>query len=211
MVDTIMQILTWAIPSGGIGAAIAWVANRKVKQAEGAKQIHDTYKTMYQDISREWVETQEKLEKSAKENAKAIEDLNRENAKTRYALNRLSRAIEAIQLCPHRATCPVSGELQNGEEGADGADGADGGKRKARQQRKREPPKRDASGADAGRGMDASVDDTPGNGQPGDDRAHVAAGPGREGGVHLSQEDGYQPGRDPQGLHGGHQTGEPNG
>lgn len=25
-----MQILQWAIPSGGIGAAIAWVANRKV-------------------------------------------------------------------------------------------------------------------------------------------------------------------------------------
>ena len=96
MVDTLMQFLTWAIPSGGIGAAITWIANRKVKQAEGAKQIHDTYKTMYQDISREWVETQEKLEKSAKENAKAIEDLNKENARTRNALNRLSRAIEAI-------------------------------------------------------------------------------------------------------------------
>ena len=28
-----MQIIQWAIPSGGIGAAIAWVANRKVKKA----------------------------------------------------------------------------------------------------------------------------------------------------------------------------------
>lgn len=64
MVDTILQFLAWAIPSGGIGAAIAWIANRKVKQAESAKQIHDTYKTMYQDISKEWVDTQEKLEKA---------------------------------------------------------------------------------------------------------------------------------------------------
>ena len=163
MVDTILQFLTWAIPSGGIGAAIAWIANRKVKSAESAKQIHDTYKTMYQDISREWVETQEKLEKSAKENAKAIEDANKENAKTRYALNRLSRAIEAIQLCPHRASCPVSGELQNEDEGADLSE-QDGAKHKPRQQRKPKPAKRepDATERDTagrvGAGMDGNTD-----------------------------------------------------
>jgi len=151
MTDIIMNILQWAIPSGGVGAAIAWIANRKVKQAEGAKQIHDTYKTMYQDISREWVETQEKLEKSAKENAKAIEDLNKENARTRNALNRLSRAIEAIQLCPHRASCPVSGELQNSEDDPDRADTPEGGgKRKPRQQRKPKPAGGESEGSDSG-------------------------------------------------------------
>lgn len=135
-----MQFITWAIPSGGIGAAIAWIANRKVKQAESAKQVHDTYKKMYEDISQEWIDTQQKLEKSAKENAKAIEESNKENARTRYALNRLSRAIEAIQLCPHRATCPVSGELQNSEDDADGADPQPGGgKRKPRQHSKPKP------------------------------------------------------------------------
>lgn len=157
MVDTIiMQFLTWAIPSGGIGAAIAWIANRKVKQAEGAKQVHDTYKAMYEDISKEWVDTQQKLEKSAKENAKAIEDLNKENAKTRYALNRLSRAIEAIQLCPHRASCPVSGELQNSE---DDADGTDAGKARAskRQQRK---PKSDGREPEDGDGDRRAMDGT---------------------------------------------------
>lgn len=167
MVDTILQFLTWAIPSGGIGAAIAWIANRKVKQAESAKQIHDTYKTMYQDISKEWVDTQEKLEKSAKEYAKAIEDSNKENARTRNALNRLSRAIEAIQLCPHRASCPVSGELRNQEEGdADLAGTADGTERKSRQQRRqRHDP-----------------DEKPGDGQPdgsadmGTDVAHRTSG-----------------------------------
>ena len=40
MTDMIMNILQWAIPSGGIGAAIAWIANRKVKEAEQAKRIH---------------------------------------------------------------------------------------------------------------------------------------------------------------------------
>lgn len=141
MTDVIMSILQWAIPSGGIGAAIAWMANRKVKTAESAKQVHDTYKEMYEDISRELLNAQRKIDESTRENARAIEHLNRENARTRYALNRLSRAIEAIQLCPHRSTCPVSGELQNGEEDAGRPDEPDAGRAKKRQQRKPKPDK----------------------------------------------------------------------
>lgn len=137
MTDIILNILQWAIPSGGIGAAIAWIANRKVKEAEQAKRIHDTFKEMYGDVSKELLAKQKELNDAAEDNAKAIEELNKENARTRYALNRLTRAIEAIQLCPHRASCPVSGELQNQEDDGDtdAADGA-GKQRKSRQQRK---------------------------------------------------------------------------
>ena len=137
MTDIILNILQWAIPSGGIGAAIAWIANRKVKEAEQAKRIHDTFKEMYGDVSKELLAKQKELNDAAEDNAKAIEELNRENARTRYALNRLTRAIEAIQLCPHRASCPVSSELQNQEDDGDtdAADGA-GKQRKPRQQRK---------------------------------------------------------------------------
>lgn len=62
MTDIIMNILQWAIPSGGIGAAIAWIANRKVKAAEQAKQVHDTYKSMYEDVSRELLNLQRKVD-----------------------------------------------------------------------------------------------------------------------------------------------------
>ena len=103
-----MQILQWAIPSGGIGAAIAWVANRKVKSAQSAKSVHDTYKLMYEDISRELLATQKKVDESTK----AMEGLGAENKQIRYALNRLTRAIQAIQRCPHSGNCPVSSELQ---------------------------------------------------------------------------------------------------
>lgn len=144
MTDIILNILQWAIPSGGIGAAIAWIANRKVKEAEQAKRIHDTFKEMYGDVSKELLAKQKELNDAAEDNAKAIEELNKENARTRYALNRLTRAIEAIQLCPHRASCPVSSELQNQEDDGDtdAADGA-GKQRKSRQQRKQ---RHDASG-----------------------------------------------------------------
>lgn len=142
MTDMIMNILQWAIPSGGIGAAIAWIANRKVKEAEQAKRIHDTFKEMYDDVSKELLAKQKELNDAAEDNAKAIKELNRENARTRNALSRLTRAIEAIQLCPHRASCPVSGELQNQEDVAD-ADATEttGKQRKPRQQRK---PRHDA-------------------------------------------------------------------
>ena len=137
MTDIILNILQWAILPGGIGTAIAWIANRKVKNAEADKKVHDIYKQMYEDLGQEQIKIQKKLDESAEKNAKAIEELNKENARIRKLLNRLSRAIEAIQLCPHRASCPVSSELQNQEDDGepDAADGA-GKQRKPRQQRK---------------------------------------------------------------------------
>lgn len=138
MVD-IMQILTWAVPSGGVGAAIAWIANRKVKQAEDARKIENVWKDMYDKLAKELLAKQDELNESAKENSRAIEELNQENARTRKALNRLSRAIEAIQLCPHRASCPVSSELQNGRKGDDGGEQRTSKKRQQRKQPDAEP------------------------------------------------------------------------
>ena len=141
MTDIILNILQWAILPGGIGTAIAWIANRKVKEAEQAKRIHDTFKEMYGDVIKELLAKQKELNDAAEDNAKAIEELNKENARTRYALNRLTRAIEAIQLCPHRASCPVSGELRNDEDDQEGTE--PGAKRTKRRQCK---PKSESDG-----------------------------------------------------------------
>lgn len=113
MADTILQIIQWAIPSGGIGAAIAWFANRNAKKAETAKSVHDTYKLMYEDVSRELLETQKKVDGSTKK----MDALGEENKRIRIALNRLTRAIQAIQRCPHSGNCPVSDELSLDDDG----------------------------------------------------------------------------------------------
>ena len=113
MAETIFQILQWAIPSGGIGAAIAWIANRRLRTVEEKKKVEDTYKQMYDMVSAELVG----LHKQNRINYEKMEELRGENDKTRRALNRLSRAIEAIQLCPHRVNCPVSSELSLSEDG----------------------------------------------------------------------------------------------
>ena len=112
MAETIFQILQWAIPSGGIGVAIAWIANRRLRTVEEKKKVEDTYKQMYDMVSAELVG----LHKQNRINYEKMEELRGENDKTRRALNRLSRAIEAIQLCPHRNNCPVSSELSLSED-----------------------------------------------------------------------------------------------
>ena len=111
MTDIILNILQWAILPGGIGTAIAWIANRKVKNAEADKKVHDIYKQMYEDLGQEQIKIQKKLDESAEKNAKAI---------------------EAIQLCPHRASCPVSGELRHDEDDQEGTE--PGAKRTKRRQ-----------------------------------------------------------------------------
>jgi len=112
MADTIMQILMWAIPSGGIGAAISWFCSKKIRNAKMAKEIHDIYKTMYDDVSVLVIKLQKENEKL---NTK-VDELSKENERTRRSLNRLCRAIEAIQLCSHRSSCPVRSELSLTED-----------------------------------------------------------------------------------------------
>ena len=107
--DTILQILQWAIPSGGIGAAIGWIVNRKAHEAKTAKDVHDTYKAMYEDISRVLEETQKKYEKIQK----LFEDASSETADLRRAVNRLQRAITSAKRCKHYDSCPISDELQD--------------------------------------------------------------------------------------------------
>lgn len=212
MNDTIMQIIQWAIPSGGIGAAIAWVANRKVKAAESAKTVHDTYKLMYEDISRELVTTQKKVDESVQ----ATDQLREENARTRRALNRLTRAIEAIKVCPHRATCPVSGELSLDEEGSgEQPGGAKPDSRDTDTDRRRQRRRKADSRQDTDRQPDADADGHDGVDHMGADRddARRTDCAGDEGRQDQPQpQHGQQPGRQPQrgsGHKNLHQCGQP--
>lgn len=139
--ETILQILQWAIPSGGIGAAISWFVNRKVNQAKSKKEIHDTFKKMYEDVS----DLLLKIQNENEELHATVNDLLEKDALTRRALNRLSRAIEAIPLCEYHAQCPVLGELRLDEGGGTGTDEASGGNGRA----DRGEPGTDQPGGDA--------------------------------------------------------------
>lgn len=106
--DVILQILQWAIPAGGVGTAIAWLVHRKAMNAQDAKQVHDTYKAMYEDISALLEKTQRKYDETIEKS----EALEHETQLTRRALNRLSRAIESIGQCQYKEMCPVTKRLK---------------------------------------------------------------------------------------------------
>ena len=110
MTADILSILQWAIPSGGIGAAIAWLVHRSVSNAKDAKAVHDTYKQMYEDISGEL----EKMRTRAESLETKINKLTNENDELRRAVNRLRNTLVEIKRCPHYSNCPVRNELQDG-------------------------------------------------------------------------------------------------
>ncbi len=121
--ETILQILQWSIPSGGLGAAITWFVNRRLNQTRTKKEIHDTFKQMYEDVSALLLEVQNKNDELT---VKVNEKTENETRLIR-AVNRLSRAMEAIPLCDYHAQCPVLGELRLDEGGCTGGNETGGG------------------------------------------------------------------------------------
>lgn len=118
MVETILQLLKWAIPTGGIGYAIAWIAGWKLRQIKEIKDIHDTFKLMYEDVSKVLLETQKhnnETNKSVQDLQGEVTNLTAENGRLHKAVNRLNRAIEAIKRCPLSDECPVLDELPDRE------------------------------------------------------------------------------------------------
>ena len=71
---------------------------------------------MYEDISQLLVENQKKNEKTIHSLQEELDKARTESARIKRSLDRLSRAIEAIQYCPHRNACPINSELSLDQE-----------------------------------------------------------------------------------------------
>lgn len=127
--DFLLTILQWAVP-GGLGGVATWLVSRRLRRMREVKEVHDTYKEMYHDISQEILE----LRKENAEILKKSERIADESRGLKRSLDRLSCAIEAIQLCPHRGNCPVRNELR--EPSVGGIDGGGEGAVRRRGQRK---------------------------------------------------------------------------
>jgi hypothetical protein len=102
MTDTLTTILTWLIPSGGLGAVIAWFFSKTLRDLRQTKEVHDTYKSLYEDISKTLNDVQNELDELHKE------------------LGRFRRAVAKIYGCRYYPDCPVQYELQNSKTGGNG-------------------------------------------------------------------------------------------
>ena len=50
MIDSLITLLQWLLPTGSVGAVIVWLTSKTLRQARTAKEVHDTYKAMYEDV-----------------------------------------------------------------------------------------------------------------------------------------------------------------
>jgi len=109
--ETIMNVIGWSC--NGVGAAVIWITSRKIRKVRQTKEIHDVFKSMYEDVSNELEHTRIQRE----EMDCRINRFSDENNKLRLAINRLQKTLNKITRCPHYDACPIRDELQNGEGG----------------------------------------------------------------------------------------------
>ncbi|KAA6310559.1 hypothetical protein EZS27_038159, partial [termite gut metagenome] len=88
-----IDILQWLIPSGGLGAALIWITNRRLRNTRTEKEVHETYKILYEDISKTLIEIQN------------------ENKRLHSAVSSLEYAISKANTCSQYARCPIRREL----------------------------------------------------------------------------------------------------
>lgn len=98
MTETLTNILQWLIPSGSLGAVVVWLTNKTLRNLRTAKEVHDTYKKMYEDLRITLVEIQT------------------ENKKLYRILSRFERAFSKACTCRYYPNCPVSAELLQHDE-----------------------------------------------------------------------------------------------
>ena len=92
--DQLLTILQWLVPAGGLGAILGWLTNSRLRATRTAKEVHDTYKQMYDDLHDQLLA------------------LSNENKHIRSSLSRLERAVTKGATCRLWSQCPIRSELQ---------------------------------------------------------------------------------------------------
>ena len=89
MTESILQLLQWLVPTGGVGMLLGWITSTRLRQARTAKEVHDTYKEMYEGLHNQVI------------------DIANDNSEMRQILARLSRAITKVPTCRIGSQCPI--------------------------------------------------------------------------------------------------------
>ncbi|MBR8726485.1 hypothetical protein [Bacteroides pyogenes] len=95
MTETLSTILQWLLPAGGLGSVIVWLTNKTLRNARTTKEVHETYKILYENIQQTLIELQD------------------ENKKMYKAMGKLERAVNRASVCRYYEHCPVRVELQD--------------------------------------------------------------------------------------------------
>jgi hypothetical protein len=96
--ETLTSILQWLIPAGGIGSVVAWLFSKTLRNLRTTKEVHDTYKDMYETLD------------------KTVKDLQNEIIHLYKEIERFRRAVARAPTCRYYDNCPVQHELLREQE-----------------------------------------------------------------------------------------------
>jgi hypothetical protein len=133
--EWLSNILEWLIPSGALGTIAIWLTSKTVRAVRTTKEVHDTYKDMYDDIR------------------STLIDLQNENEKLYRAVARLERVLARAYTCRYYGTCPMRDELQRQK-----ADTKPRRRSKQSTNRQREPDGRKTDESDPDPGVAGNAD-----------------------------------------------------
>ncbi|GHV66986.1 hypothetical protein FACS1894199_11550 [Bacteroidia bacterium] len=95
--ETLMDILQWLVPSGGLATAIAWLGSKTIRNIRTTKEINDTYKTMYDNLKGTLIDLEDDIKRLYKQ------------------IGKLERAVAKAATCVHYRDCPIERELREQE------------------------------------------------------------------------------------------------
>lgn len=98
-IDSVMEILQLLVTSGLFGGGVGWLVNRSARKARTAKEVHDTYKAMYEDLSGTLIE------------------LRNDNEKLHGRIGLLESVVHRAASCRHWPSCPLRPELPYAKRG----------------------------------------------------------------------------------------------
>jgi len=87
--DKVVELLMYCLPSGVFASIATWLVNRKLYHTRSRKEVHDTYKSMYEDLSNTIINQQQQTN-----------DLRRTLAK-------LQQIIVSATTCKYYSRCPM--------------------------------------------------------------------------------------------------------
>ena len=95
MTESMTAILQWLNPSESVEAVVVWLTNKTLRNVRTAKEVHDTYKAMYEDLQ------------------KTLIELRNENGNLYKRFARLEQIVSHAPVCRYWIQCPLRTELQN--------------------------------------------------------------------------------------------------
>ena len=86
------------LTSGAVCSAITWLVSKTIRTVRRSKEVHDTYKSMYEDLHGTIIEVQN------------------DNKRLYKAVSKLERTIAKATSCRHYDNCPMRSELQDKQD-----------------------------------------------------------------------------------------------